>query len=125
MYPLVFIIVKICPLHAGSLKELHKNGGLKSKDYVKNIRHPPTHPPHFLRNNLRFPCMQQVKSNDNKNKGKSNFTLKIGDSQKIHFLFQSLLTLSCFLARLKQCLSVFFEHYPSLSANHKASNFHR
>ncbi|CAK7338996.1 unnamed protein product [Dovyalis caffra] len=25
------------------------------------------------------------------------------------------------LQRLKQCLSVFFEHYPSLSANHKAS----
>lgn len=27
-----------------------------------------------------------------------------------------------FLTRLKQCLSVFFEHYPSLSAAHKASN---
>ncbi|KAD7478499.1 hypothetical protein E3N88_01635 [Mikania micrantha] len=26
------------------------------------------------------------------------------------------------LQRLKQCLSVFFEHYPSLSANHKASS---
>ncbi|KAK2990733.1 hypothetical protein RJ640_003801 [Escallonia rubra] len=26
------------------------------------------------------------------------------------------------LQRLKQCLSVFFEHYPSLSVNHKASN---
>ncbi|KAM7523857.1 hypothetical protein LguiA_013759 [Lonicera macranthoides] len=28
------------------------------------------------------------------------------------------------LQRLKQCLSVFFEHYPSLSVNHKASNFY-
>lgn len=28
----------------------------------------------------------------------------------------------CALTRLKQCLSVFFEHYPSVSANHKASN---
>ncbi|KAF6150814.1 hypothetical protein GIB67_020897 [Kingdonia uniflora] len=27
------------------------------------------------------------------------------------------------LQRLKQCLSVFFEHYPALSANHKASIF--
>ena len=58
--PPIFIIVRLCPMHAGNLKELHKQkeekgvGGVKSKDCIKKIRHWPP----LFRNSLTFPRME-------------------------------------------------------------------